>query len=379
MPGLLDESGKIPTMAEDFAGRTVQVSNGKVKVLEPTGFGGQVSEAQLEEIILQAPEALGEELLPLGDQLADFSEDQQRLDILAIDKSGEIVLVELKVVEQFGFTDVQAIAYAGGYADLPTSHYAETLGRSLASEKGDPFRAATGLSATASLEEIRGAIAEFLSLESFADWGPSQQVRIKLVAPGFTKRVLKNVKWLGDVYGMPIEAIRAQLVLSGSTKQFSFDRILPLPGDEAFDLTVREREVQRREQNEGRRRGRIFPLLIGKGVLKEGDRLWLVEGAFKAEHRHLFKAGDLIFSGQVRASSSPKLLWRRTPESEAEEISPASLAHRICEALLDEQVEGFGTPVAYNFTLGENGQTLGQLAADNGLWVGSEATQADKP
>lgn len=359
-------------MAEDFAGKVVQVVDGKVQVLEPTGFSGQVSEAQLEEIILQAPEALGEELLPLGQQLADFSEDQQRLDILALDKSGEIVLVELKVVEQFGFTDVQAIAYAGGYADLPPTHYAATLARSLTGEKGAAFRAATGLSENASTEDVQRVIVEFLSLSSFAEWSPSQQVRIKLVAPGFTKRVLKNVKWLGDVYGMPIEAIRAQLVVSGGAQHFSFDRILPLPGDEAFDLTVREREVQRREENEGRRRRvRIFPLLIEKGLLKEGDQLWLLEGAFRAEHRHLYKPGDLMFSGEVRASSPPKLRWRRTADAKPEEISPASLAYRICEELLDEKVDGFGIPVAYNYTVGEGGQTLGELAAQNDLWIDS--------
>jgi hypothetical protein len=358
-------------MAEDFLGKVVQVVDGTVEVLEPTSFGGQVSEAQLEDVILQAPEALGEELLPLGNQLADFSEDQQRLDVLAVDKAGEIVLIELKVTEQFGFTDVQAIAYAGGYADLPTSHYAETLRRSLASEKGHPFRAITGLTGEASPEETQAAIAEFLLLDSFADWAPSRQVRIKLVAPGFTKRVLKNVKWLGDVYGMPIEAIRAQLVVAGVAQQFSFDRILPLPGDEAFDLTVREREAQRRERNESRqRKARIFPLLVSKGLLNEGDRIWLVEGAFKAEHRQLFRSGDSMFSGEVQASSPPKLIWQAGPTSEPEEVSPASLVHRICEELLDEEVPGFGTPVAYNFTLGESGPTLGELATENGLWMG---------
>jgi|GEM_PF-4045515 len=359
-------------VADDFAGKIVQVVDGNVEVLQPTDFGGHISEAELEQVILQAPEALGEELLPLGNQLADFSEDQQRLDILAIDKAGEIVLIELKAVTQFGLTDIQAIAYAGGYADLPASHYAETLKRSLASENGEPFRKAAGLPGQASSEEVREAIAEFLALDSFADWAPSRQVRIKLLAPGFTKRVLKNVKWLGDVYGMPIEAIRAQLVVSGEAKQFSFDRILPLPGDEAFDLTVREREVQRRERNESRqRKARIFPLLVSKGLLKEGDRIWLTEGAFKPEHRRLFKAGDQMFSGEVRTSSPPKLLWRPNPDSQAEEVSPASLAHRICEELLEDPVDGFGTPVAYNFTLGETGPTLGELANENGLWMGS--------
>jgi hypothetical protein len=357
-------------VAEDFAGKIIQVVDGRVEVLEPINFGGQVSEAQLEDVILQAPEALGEELLPLGNQLADFSEDQQRLDVLAVDKAGEIVLIELKVAEQFGLTDIQAIAYAGGYADLPTSHYAETLRRSLTSEKGQPFRVIVGLTDQASSDEVQAAIAEFLLLESFADWSPSRQVRIKLVAPGFTKRVLKNVKWLGDVYGMPIEAIRVQLVVAGDAHQFSFDRILPLPGDEAFDLTVREREVQRRERNESRqRKARIFPLLVSKGLLKEGDRIWLIESALKAEHRQLFRTGDPMFSGEVQASFPPKLTWRASPTAEPEEVSPASLAHRICDELLEEEVPGFGTPVAYNFTLGENGPTLGELATENGLWM----------
>lgn len=340
-----------------------------MEVLEPSGFGGQMSESELEAIVLQRPELLGEELLPLGQQLADFSEDLQRLDVLAVDKSGELVLVELKVDEQFGVTDLQALRYAGGYASLPTSHYAETLRRSLASERGEPFRNATGLAATASLEEVQASIAEFLSHEKFEAWSPSQQVRIKLVAPGFPKRVLKTVKWLGDVYEMPIEAIRVQLFASDGVQQLSFDRILPLPGDEAFDLTIREREVQRREQNEDRRkRGRIFPLLVDKGVLKEGDILWLLEIAFRSEHRHLFDPGDPMFSAEVKAAHPTKLFWRPTPESQPEEISPASLAHRICETLLDEAVEGFGTGVANTYTLGKNGPTLEEVAAEHGLW-----------
>lgn len=356
-------------MAEDFIGRTIRVRDGEVEVLEPSGFGGQVSESQLESIVLQAPEVLGEELLPLGQQLADFSEDQQRLDVLAVDRSGELVLIELKVDGKFGFTDLQALGYAGGYAGLPTAHYAETLRRSLASERSQPFRKITELASNASAEEVQAKIAEFLSLESFEAWSPSQQIRIKLVAPAFPKRVLQNVKWLGDVYGMPIEAIKVQLFVSDGTQQLAFDRVLPLPGDEAFDLTVREREVQRREQNEGRRkRGRIFPLLIDKGVLKDGDTLWLLEIGFRGEHRHLFKPDDPMFSAKVKTAHPPKLLWRPTPDSDPQEVSPASLVHRICETLLGEPVEGFGTGVANTYTLGKNGPTLEEVATEQGLW-----------
>jgi hypothetical protein len=47
------------------------------------------------------------------------------------------------------------------------------------------------------VEAARQQIVAFLKIEAFEDWHPSQQVRIKLVAPHFPRRVLKTVKWLG--------------------------------------------------------------------------------------------------------------------------------------------------------------------------------------
>ena len=78
----------------------------------------------------------------------------------------------------------------------------------------------------------------------------SRRVRIKLLAPGFPKRVLKTVKWLGDVYDMPIEAIEVKLFedVSGAY-HLTVERLLPVRGDDAFDLTVREREAQKQSTN----------------------------------------------------------------------------------------------------------------------------------
>src|SRR4051794_5246760 len=94
-------------IAQAFESRVIQLHDGEAAVLRPASFAGHVSEAELERLALHASDALGEELLVLGNQLADFSEDKQRLDVLAIDLSGQVVLIELKVEEQFGLTDVQ--------------------------------------------------------------------------------------------------------------------------------------------------------------------------------------------------------------------------------------------------------------------------------
>ena len=88
--------------------------DGQPVVRAPVEFGGRVSEAQLESWLIQHPDLAGEPLLILGSQLAEFAEDKDRLDVLALDDSGELVLIELKVDESFRVTDLQALAYAGG-------------------------------------------------------------------------------------------------------------------------------------------------------------------------------------------------------------------------------------------------------------------------
>jgi hypothetical protein len=76
-------------------------SDGQPVVRAPVGFGGRVSEAQLEAWLVEHPDLAGEPLLILGSQLAEFAEDKDRLDVLAVDETGELVLLELKVDESF--------------------------------------------------------------------------------------------------------------------------------------------------------------------------------------------------------------------------------------------------------------------------------------
>ena len=55
-------------------------------------------------------------------------------------------------------------------------------------------------------------------------------MRIKLVAPTFPRQVLKTVKWLGDVYNTPIEAIAVRFFSQEEGRySLTFERLLPLP------------------------------------------------------------------------------------------------------------------------------------------------------
>ena len=102
---------------EPFSPRLLLIADGVPTALDPVSFQGVVDELtlerwiveNLERWIVENPDLVGEQLLILGHQLAEFEEDRDRLDILALDRSGEIVLVELKVSEDFRVTDLQAL------------------------------------------------------------------------------------------------------------------------------------------------------------------------------------------------------------------------------------------------------------------------------
>ena len=352
-----------------FKSHAVTISGeGSSSSLEAVGFAGRLTERDLEDHVIAHPALLGETLLVLGRQLSDFVEDNKRLDVLALDAVGEIVLIELKVALDFGFTDLQALAYAGAYADRPTVHFVRTLAHACRSEGGDEgIRVGAGLDPDPTVEQARGAILDFLEIDDFDEWNPSKHIRIKLVAPGFPRRVLNSVRWLGDVHGLSIEAIRAQLFDLEASYQLHFDRLLPLPGAEEFDLSIRAREENIRRENRDRRKP-VFSLLVRNGVLVTGDRVFLSRGALPSQYRNAFGEGDPAFEGTVDESHPTQLRWRPADGAEAKLVAPASVGYEACVALLDDEVESFGTAVAENFIHEASGKTLAELAIAEGLW-----------
>lgn len=83
------------------------------KIDEGTFYGLNIWERKhIQEWLRQAPELLGEELLILSIEFDRFTNSKDRLDILALDRRGNIVVVELKRDPFAGYADLQSIRYA---------------------------------------------------------------------------------------------------------------------------------------------------------------------------------------------------------------------------------------------------------------------------
>lgn len=81
---------------------------------EPTTFKEQkLKERQhLQEWIAKNPKVLGEELLVIQKEFDGFSDTHERLDLLALDKGGKLVVIENKLDDSGRDVTWQAIKYA---------------------------------------------------------------------------------------------------------------------------------------------------------------------------------------------------------------------------------------------------------------------------
>lgn len=68
--------------------------------------------AHLQEWIAGNPESLGEKLLIIQKEFSDFSETNERLDLLALDKKGKLVVIENKLDDSGRDVTWQALKYA---------------------------------------------------------------------------------------------------------------------------------------------------------------------------------------------------------------------------------------------------------------------------
>jgi len=89
-----------------------RVGDGGAQAIEQTTIPDEaLYEKDFEDWVEHAPELLGEELLVIGRQV-ELDEGKDRIDLLAIDRSGALVVIELKRDLLGGAADLQPLRYA---------------------------------------------------------------------------------------------------------------------------------------------------------------------------------------------------------------------------------------------------------------------------
>ena len=218
--------------------QTNRISPVRTKKFSELGF---TERKHLQEWLAHEPSALGEELLIIQKEFDGFDDTRERLDLLALDKDGNLVIIENKLDDSGRDVVWQALKYASYCASLTKAQIVEIYQQYL-----DRYEPVTGevdlLNASASAS---ARICEFLDApdldELKLNLGNSQ--RIMLVAANFRKEVTSTALWLLG-QGISIACFKITPYSLGEQLLINIDQIIPTPEAKELMIGINAKEAE---------------------------------------------------------------------------------------------------------------------------------------
>jgi hypothetical protein len=217
--------------------------------------------AGLEEWIAEKPDLLGEPLLVVTTEYDRFDKSNLRLDLLALDASGRLAVVELKLDASRTLVDLQAIRYAAFCSTMTM----DDLVKELARHRQIPEGKATEM------------VSEFLGKDELPSLG--KKPRIILAAGSFDDQELtSSVLWLNSC-GVDITCVELTPHRLADQSLILVPRvIIPLP--EAKEYTVGILKKEQTEEKSSRELARFSNII--QAIVAEYSQL---EPSFKVDNQ----------------------------------------------------------------------------------------------
>jgi hypothetical protein len=220
---------------------TVNYQTNRISPVKTKSFNelGLTERKHLQEWLAHEPSALGEELLIIQKEFDGFDDTRERLDLLALDKDGNLVIIENKLDDSGRDVVWQALKYASYCASLTKLQIVEIFQQYL-------NRYGKGASDSAvSIVDASIQICEFLDApdldEVKLNLGNSQ--RIMLVAANFRKEVTSTALWLLG-QGLIVQCFKVTPHALGEQLLVNIDQIIPTPEAKELMIGISAKEAE---------------------------------------------------------------------------------------------------------------------------------------
>jgi hypothetical protein len=214
----------------------------------------------LQRLLRDDIRVLDQNLLVVAEEFGNWEDARRRIDLLALDKEGRLVVIELKRTEDGGHMDLQALRYAAMVSPMVFDDVVAAHEKFLARVDPDGDR------------DARHELISFLGLE---DEEPeiSSDVRTVLVSGDFGREITTTVLWLNEFDGMDIRCVRLVPYRLGDKVLLDIQQIIPLPEAEDYQVRVRRKDQEReRSRTDGRDFTRYHVVVDGRQLPDENKR-----------------------------------------------------------------------------------------------------------
>lgn len=209
----------------------------ETKRLSDLGF---TERKHLQEWLENYPQALaqgdGEELLIIQKEFDGFDDTRERLDLLAIDKDGNLVIIENKLDDSGRDVVWQALKYASYCANLKKQQVVEIFQRYL-NQKAQNEGTTPADAESVLLEFLQADDLQSVQLNTL------KSQRLILVAAHYRKEVTNTVLWLSQ-FGVNCQCFKVTPYQAGTELFLNVEQIIPTPEASDFMIGMMAKEAE---------------------------------------------------------------------------------------------------------------------------------------
>ena len=191
---------------------------------------GFLERKNIQEWIISNPKILEEDVLIITKEFADFDGTQERFDLLALDKEGNLVVIENKRDDSGKSVDWQAVKYASYCSTLKKQEIIDIHQSYL-----DKYFSSKNINA-------EDDINRFFEYDDSIVY-PTDTQRIILVSHKFRKEVLSACQWLLN-QGIDIKCVSIKPYPHGDDLLLDHNVILPQEENKEYTLKLAERTAE---------------------------------------------------------------------------------------------------------------------------------------
>lgn len=212
-----------------------EITPDKITALPQTTFAevGLLERGDLQRLLREQIEVVAPDTLVIAEEFGDWQDSRRRIDLLAVDRDANLIVIELKRTEDGGHMELQALRYAAMVSTMTFERAGALYARFLEIDEDD----------------ARSRLLEFLGWDDSDGEHFAPDVRIILVSAEFSQELTTAVLWLNkrDIY---IRCVRLRPYRDGSRILLDVAQVIPLPEESAYQVRLREKAVA--ERNTGR-------------------------------------------------------------------------------------------------------------------------------
>ena len=233
-----------------------QITNGALSPLASTDFQRENlrERRDLQRLLKANIEAIDPNVMVIAEEFGDWDESGRRIDLLAVDKDANLVVIELKRTDDGGHMELQSIRYAAMVANMTWDHAKSSFKKYLEENHLD--------------YDPEAKLCEFFGWDEPREDDFAQNVRIVLASANFSKEITTSVLWLTE-RDLDIRCVRLSLHKLNGQLVLSADQIIPLPEAESYQIGVRQKRREERVSRSEKKDRSLFSISYHDEIYQE--------------------------------------------------------------------------------------------------------------